>query len=199
MSNHNTQVRHQLLGALAYLKGEASAATPDLPEAYRHLSDQLPVTRVLGHGLLVNYLCDAGESYSYVQNFQLREAQLTADELHEEAINNLALHANQHGLRIFHHSQIHGVVLDQQFEASVLLLDDFWRGPASVYTPNGALAIVPARGMLLFCDRNSQAGLRELREHLAKGEAAGALELSAQVYQRDAQGRWSSLDGAAPT
>lgn len=195
--NPRRQAGDAVLRAIAYLKAEAPEGTPQLPEAYRHLTDQLPVTQPLGNGLVVSYLYDDGEVYSYVQQHQLASLNTRPEALHELALINLGRHANGK-LRIFHHGAIHGVMLDQQFEASVLLLDAFWDGPAAQYTPHGAVAAVPSRGVLLFCDRDSAQGIAELRGHLAKGLAAGGIELSAELFARNARGDWAVLpDGAA--
>lgn len=146
---------------------------------------------------VVSYLYDDGEVFSYVQQHQLASLNTRPEALHELALINLGRHADGK-LRIFHHGAIHGVMLDQQFEASVLLLDAFWEGPAAQYTPHGAVAAVPSRGVLLFCDRHSAQGIAELRGHLAKGLAAGGIELSAELFARNARGDWAVLpDGAA--
>lgn len=191
------QAGDAVLRAIAYVKSEAGAATPELPEAYRHLTDQLPVTLPLGNGLVVTYLYDDGEVYSYVQRHHLASLNTRPEALHELALVNLGRLANGRA-RIFHHGAIHGVMLDQQFEASLLLLDDFWDGPARAYTPHGAVAAVPSRGVLLFCDRDSAQGVAELRGHLAKGQAAGGIEISAELFARDDAGDWSVLPPAAP-
>lgn len=188
------QAGDAVLRAIAYVKSEAAAGTPELPEAYRHLTDQLPVTRPLGNGLVVTYLYDEGEVYSYVQRHHLASLNTQAEALHELALINLGRHADGRA-RIFHHGAIHGVMLDQQFEASLLLLDAFWDGPARQYTPHGAVAAVPSRGVLLFCDRDSAAGVAELRAHLAKGQAAGGIEISADLLARDARGDWLPFAG----
>lgn len=191
-STPRRQAGDAVLRAIAYVKAEAPEGTPQLPEAYRHLTDQLPVTRPLGNGLVVSYLYDEGEVYSYVQQHHLASLNTRPEALHELALINLGRHASGRA-RIFHHGAIHGVMLDQQFEASLLLLDAFWDGPARPYTPHGAVAAVPSRGVLLFCDRDSAAGLAELRGHLAKGLAAGGIEISAELFARDERGDWAVL------
>ncbi|MDT7838370.1 hypothetical protein [Aquabacterium sp. OR-4] len=186
------QASDAVLRAIAYVKAEAPEGTPQLPEAYRHLADQLPVTQPLGNGLVVSYLYDEGQVFSYVQQHHLSSLNTRVEALHELALINLGRLANGK-LRIFHHGTIHGVMLDQQFEASVLLLDEFWEGPARQYTPHGAVAAVPSRGVLLFCDREAPDGIAELRGHLAKGVAAGGIELSAELFARNARGDWAVL------
>ena len=181
-----------LLGAIAYLKAEAGTAAPELPAEYRDLGDQWPVVKPLGNGLSVCYLYDDGEVYSYVQQRDVNALGSSADALHEMALINLARRADGR-MRLFHHGAIHGVMLDNQFEASLLLVDEIWEGPARAFAPNGAVAAVPSRGVLLFCDRESAEGLAELRQHLAKGRAAGGIELSDDLLQRDELGNWHRL------
>jgi hypothetical protein len=54
------------------------------------------VVRSLGHGLLVAYLVDEGDHFTYVQHRHLIAAGLNADELHNCALQNLESFAEQH-------------------------------------------------------------------------------------------------------
>lgn len=184
-----------LLSALAYIKAEAAASAPQLPAEFLELAGQLPVVRPLAPGLVVTYLYDEGEVYSYVQRHHVQALNTSAEALHELAVINLGRHADG-ALKIFHHEAVHGLMLDGQFEASLLLVDEIWDGPAKAFTPNGVVAAVPSRGVLLFCDRASAQGIAELRQHLAKGQAADAIEISAALFERDERGDWHPFETA---
>lgn len=68
---------------------------------------------------------DDGDSFRYVQRYQLDKLKKETKGLHEISLSNLAKLA-QEKLRIFPHGAIHGLLLDGQFEASLTLLDDLW-------------------------------------------------------------------------
>src|SRR5687768_10688855 len=108
-------------GATAYLK----AVAPDSEPAVQLGDDHSPVLRPLGHGLLVAYLVDEGDRFSYVQGRHLRQNRISADELHDIGIRNLDGIAAAH-LEVRDCGPYFAVLAGGNFEASLILLDHLW-------------------------------------------------------------------------
>jgi uncharacterized protein YtpQ (UPF0354 family) len=167
--------------------GRESAIAPDhsLP------GDQVPVVTDLGNGLAAVYLVDDGEHLSYVQHHHLAAINGQPRALHEMGLINLSRLA-QAKLRMVGQGPVHGLLLDGLFEASLLLLDDLWEGPLAAHTPNGAVAAIPTRDVLAFCDAKSAQGIAELRELCARTMAGNDHVLTATLYRRE-RGAWHPL------
>ena len=153
-----------LLRALPSLRIVA-APTPlahsnDTAQSTLEVRDQ-PVLHDAGHGFLCAYLIDEGEHMRYVQQGELatlkaHDTKADARGLHEFALINLARLASEK-LRLMPLANSQGLLLDGQFEASLLLLDDLWDESLASYAPNGFVAAAPTRDVLAFCDANVRA------------------------------------------
>lgn len=144
-----SKTREYCLSAVAYLKLEVT----DAWEANLTLSEaDSPVLRPFGHELLVAYLVDEGESYSYVQHRHLAEANLTPEQLHAQAIENLAALAETCA-EVREFGNIYAVLMGGNFEASVILVNQFWSEWYAQLAPNGFVAAFPARDILAFVTR----------------------------------------------
>ena len=75
------------LDAIAYLKAQVPSDDP--APSLQLNEDESPVLKTLGGDLLVSYVLDEGNKFSYVQAKHLRAAGITADELHQTAVENL--------------------------------------------------------------------------------------------------------------
>lgn len=178
--------------ALAYLKPSLSAE--EAPAALKLDEDDMPVLKDLHNGLLVSYVVDEGDSFTYVQNYHLAEAGLTADELHTVAVRNLA--AKSTGvLRAAPYDSIVAVFFDGNFEASLILLDELWDGPFAQFVGSGFVAALPARDILAFCDLDSDAGRAALRGVVDRVTPTGDHLLSERLYSR-IDGAWTPLADA---
>ncbi|MFN4116159.1 MAG: DUF1444 family protein [Inhella sp.] len=182
-----TDTRKRLMGAKAYLKPRMRL--PELPPGLDIKELALPVMRPFLGELCVYYLVDQGETYGYVNELELREIGLGADALHEIGLANLLNHVDDR-MRFFHHGAVHGIQSDPQFTASLVLLDAIWEGPAKPFLKGAPVVAVPAKQILFFADSASPAAVNELRQHLARGAASNAIELSDQLFIRDGGGFW---------
>jgi hypothetical protein len=150
--------------AFAYLKAEP----PDdghpglLPQG----ADE-PILRPLAHGLHVAYVVDAGDRFQYVQRRDIEAAGLGEEQLHSLAVRNLAAFAERHA-EVRPYGSIYVVLAGGNFEASVLLVDEFWTTWYTDLAPNGFIAAAPARDVLAFGDADSPAVLRELEAVIAR-------------------------------
>jgi uncharacterized protein YtpQ (UPF0354 family) len=142
-----------------------------------------PVLRNLDNGLLVSYLVDQGDHFSYVQNRHLAQAGLSEAKLHEQALLNLSsVVGAQAEVRKF--GSIYIVVAGGTFEASLILCDEFWSTWYEDLAGKGFIVTFPARDVLAFGDSGDDDTVGELKELCAK--TAGLLEhpLTTTLYRR---------------
>jgi hypothetical protein len=95
-------------------------------------------------------------------------------------------------LRILHYSALHGLLVDGQLEASLILLDDLSDSSLAKYTPNSAIVALPSRDVLAFCDVKSLQGIVELKQ-LVERSAENDHQLTTILYYRQ-YGQWLPLD-----
>ncbi len=153
-------------------------------------SDSL-VTRDLGNGILVTYLVDEGEYFSYVQNRHLVNEDISANDLHTIGIKNLAEKALG-TVKIHEHSNIYTLILDGNYEASLLVIDILWDEYLSEYAPNGFVVAIPCRDVIAFCDKNSKNGIEELKQVNGRVFEGADHQLTDCLYQRE-NGRWERV------
>jgi uncharacterized protein YtpQ (UPF0354 family) len=150
---------------------------------------QAPVVTDLGNGLGVVYLVDEGEHLTYVQHHHLTAINANPKGLHEMGLINLSKRAEQK-LRMVNQGAIYGLLLDGQFEASLILLDDLWDKTLAHLAPNGFIAALPSRDVLAFCDARSAQGIAELRSIVNRIFPDGDHLLTRELYQRR-NGQWT--------
>lgn len=155
--------------------------------------DDSPVIRHLAEGLLVLYLVDEGKNFSYVQNRDLAEAAMTADELHGVAVGNLYELA-RHTLRIQPSAEIVAVFMEGNFEASVLLLDTVWETSLASHVRGEFIVAVPSRDVLAFGDSTSTAAVEALRAVIKRVHRSGADHLISDALYRRHLGAWVRHD-----
>ncbi len=172
--------------AIAYLKPDLSREeSPALALAH----DESPVLRDWNNGLLVSYLVDGGNRFTYVQNKHLVACGISENQLHEVGINNLYTMAEKH-LRIQQHGSVHALFMEGNFEASVLLLDTVWDISIKNLVREDFVAAVPTRDVLAFGDSSSPQAIKELHDVVGRLQSAQAdHRLSTNLYRRK-EGRW---------
>jgi uncharacterized protein YtpQ (UPF0354 family) len=185
----NIHMHTQLINAIACIK---ISSTDDIENDNTLSQEQRPVVTDLGHGLCAVYLIDEGNHFSYVQNHHLADIKAEPTGLHEIALINLSKLA-QEKLRIVQEGAVHGLLLDGQFEASLMLLDDLWDDTLAHYTPNGAIVAIPTRDVLAFCDAKSLPGILELNQLVKRTIPKAKHALTAKLYYRQ-NGQWLPLD-----
>ena len=178
--------------AIAYLKVEVSSEPSDgrtieLPHA------DSPILKTLGNGLIVAYVVDQNDSFRYIQNHDLENEKVTEEQLHRIGLANLTNHAAKKNLRVVPHQNIFAVLLDSNFEASMILLDNLWDGPFRQFVSGQYAITVPTRDVLAFCDATSPVGLEELRTVAAMLKDSKDHPLSQSLYVRE-DGCWVLRD-----
>jgi uncharacterized protein YtpQ (UPF0354 family) len=146
--------------AIAYLK----AAVPNEDEAllFELSDDDSPVLKDIGKDLQIAYLVDTGNTFEYVRYIDLAYESLTESALHEIGLQNLATLAASGNLRVIPHCNIFAVLLDGNFEASMILLDNLWIESFRQFVRGDYLIAMPTRDVLAFCDSSLDIGRSEL-------------------------------------
>jgi len=149
-----------------------------------HVPEQdAPVARSLGHDLLEMYVVDEGDRFNYVQERDLLDAQVTANQLREKALRNLG-EVGQRKIKVRPYGALYTVLGGSNHEASMLLLDAFWDEWYKRLAPNGFVVAFPARDILSFADAGSAAGIDELRSLISRGVGKLDHPLSDRLYRR---------------
>lgn len=171
--------------AVAYLKPEIPSADPRPVLSLN--ADDSPVLTKFASGLLTAYVVDNGESFSYVQGRDLHEAGIREEELYHQAVQNLALIAEDK-VTIRQSGPIWALFLDGNFEASLMLLGDLWTSGLREYARDPVVA-VPARDILAFCELGSTTGILELQAVVNRVWPSGDHLLTKNLY-RLKDGKW---------
>jgi hypothetical protein len=153
------------LKAVAYLK-VAEASSLDSAMTLPFMDS--PVVKDFGNGLLATYVVDPGDHLSYVQHRHLTKAGISPEQLHEIAVRNLAA-LTYRNLQVRTYGNIYAVLMGENFEASLIMVPEFWSDWYAEQVPNGAVAAFPARDILAFADSENVEGLNELRALCERG------------------------------
>ena len=175
------------LRAIAYLKIEVMEESPD--EMVLDFEDS-PVLKSIGHGLLVAYLVDEGEFFSYVQNRHLADAGMSIEELDVSALENLARFAYEKA-EVRQYGNTFVVLCGGNFEASLLLCAEFWSTWYSELAPSGFVAAFPCRDILAFGDAENSSVTLEL--HALCGRAQGGDHPLTNELFRRVDGTWQPI------
>jgi len=132
------------LEAIACIKGPVPADDP-MP-ALKVEGDNAPVLKRLGCGLVVAYLVDQGDRFSYIQGRDLRATGINADQLHARAVANLEKLAEGR-VTIRKYGAIWALFCEGNFEASLILLDEMWDRALSSYHEGEPIIAIPAAGL----------------------------------------------------
>ena len=156
--------------AVAYLKGDA-LKSDGTNEIMLSTLDE-PVMYELENGLHVAYLVDQDDSFLYIQRRHILEAGITVKELHVWGCANLTELAKKQ-LRVENKGTVYAVILDGNFEASLLLLDDLWEKQFLHAAINKFVVAIPSRDVLAFCDSDSKEGIDELKKIISRVHESG--------------------------
>jgi len=179
--------------AIAYLKG--SPPEDGRPVVTLSPKDS-PVVRPYLGDLHVCYLVDKGQSYGYIQNRHLEDDRISADDLHAIGLRNLKRLITQRNARVQPHGNVFALLAGGDFEASVMLLDDFWEGEFRKFVSGKFAVAIPARDVLAFCDADSAGGIAELYEVINRIWPTGNHLVSGKIYIRQTAG-WRALSPSA--
>ena len=188
-------VRHieklmKLNNSIAYFKqvmpgvGSVDIEVPD---------NDLPFCVDYAKDISIFFLNDADDHYEIVQNKHLHESGISEKELLECGINNL-----RDVLQNIEISKNEGVLYfsgSGDFEASLLLIPELWEPGLSEHCPNGFIAAIPARDILVVCDKNDEDGTKKLQSIIEKIWPDGDHLLSRSLFIRNSE-KWQPVENA---
>ena len=170
------------LEALAYVKGILPKGDPTPDVKLPNIQDH-PAATPLAGDLAVHYLVDMGDRFQYVTGTHMKSAGIDHRILHATAVNNLRTRAE--GRVTLHASGSTSVLLfDGDFEASLILLDEYWDEYLVEHHGGDPVIAVPARDMLSFCSASCAEGVAELKDLVARVWRGGDHLISKQLYRR---------------
>lgn len=186
----------KVLQAIAYLK--VAAPGEDDSPSVEFSQDDAPVLTEMGNNLLIAFIVDSGDSFTYIQHRHLSQAGITESELQQIGIGNLAEVAWNGNLRVTPHptNEVFAVMLDGHFEASLILIDALWDESFRQFLHGEYVAAIPTRDVLAFCDSHSELGRQELQSIVDQLRTSNDHPLMHELLVRR-NGKWIP-DGTAP-
>ena len=176
--------------AIAYFKPTwNSEIAPDVELS----NDDMPIDKPYCDGLSVFYLIDEGDQFSLVQNKHIQKAGITLEKLNQYGIENLSKIADE--IKMTENEGLIYFSGSGNFEASLLLVEKIWNEWLVEYCPNGYIAAIPARDILVVCDRKDKRGITKLFEIVERIWPIGDHLLSNSLYCYK-RGRWVKLANA---
>jgi uncharacterized protein YtpQ (UPF0354 family) len=145
--------------------------------------------------LIITFLAHDSEKelFKYIANRDLQSEQLDSASLLDTGISNLYSLAASNGLRIQELDEgCFALLLDGNFEASLILLDNLWNNTLKQYAPNGYAVAIPARDVLAFCDLHSNNGVERLKGVISSVWENGSYLLTDRIFNRT-EGKWTYL------
>lgn len=170
------------------------AALPNVGDVDVTLSrDDSPVERRLVADLLVFYAFDLDTHYEMVAHRDLSHLGLSADQLHEHALQNLR--ALRLDVRAHRGDHILMLVAGGNYEATLLLLPEIWESVATMVAGN-IVASVPARDILYVTGDADPGNLADLRRWTSAMIEKADKPLSRVFVRRNGVG-WEEYEGFA--
>jgi len=196
--------KNQVYQAIAQIK---IAGLPNLPDGtkldvavsapgIRLPEDDQPVVLSAKGAFGVIYLVDQGHGFRYVTEGDIRAAGVTPSQLYQIGLNNLTglISKSKGGLKGQPLGNSYGLVLDGNFEASLVLVDALWDGMLKKYLPNTPVVAIPSRDICAFCDAKSLEGISELKGVSERVSQGGAHLISPLLFTRE-DGKWTEFKG----
>ena len=150
------------------------------------------------------YLCfnlDMGDRYEMVQNSLLEKTNLTIDELKGAATRNLINKINANckvGVEDFSQNipnakPFYSVKFDNDLNATIFLIDNFWETTAKEITKSDRVAVsMPAKNLIYFSDMRLMESFRTMRplgKHMFNASKEDGIHLTDKTYIRKG-GKW---------
>ena len=176
--------------AIAYFKATWNS---DEPPDVALANNDLPIDNPYCDGLSVFYVLDEGEQFALVQNKHIREAGITIAQLNQYGVENLTKIADEVEM-----TENDGIIYfsgSGNFEASLLLVEKIWTEWLVEYCPHGYIAAIPARDILVVCDRNDEKGITRLCDIVERVWPEGDHLLSKSLFCYE-RGNWIKLEDA---
>ena len=139
-----------------------------MPKEWELTEDQKPIVKSLFSDLTLCFAVDKGDSYEILQNEMLKKnPNLTLDVLHQISINSLVQEIGDQIQMNGDPNHIVMVTAGGNFEAAIILIDNFWDQIHQILDGNAIVAI-PAKDLLFICKEHNQEAVDKLKE-ITKG------------------------------
>ena len=145
--------------SIAYFKATFSGDDNGGADLELDKSD-LPVCIQFADDFSIFFLADAGEYFEMVQNKHLEDAGISKEALLDIGKDNLG--AIAHNITITENNGVLYFTGSGNFEASLLLVSEIWDDWLKEYCPNGYVAAIPARDILIVTERGNSEGIDKL-------------------------------------
>jgi uncharacterized protein YtpQ (UPF0354 family) len=177
--------------ALPYLK---PILRGDIDEDLPSISEEDSLVDIeFNEDLIITFLTHDAETelFKYIQSRDLKLEQLSIESLLDIGISNLYSLAESNGLRMHEiDDDCFALLLDGNFEAALVLLDDLWNNTLEQYAPDGYAVAIPARDIIAFCNLSSNIGVEKLKSVLSNVWENGDYLLTDRILKR-VEGKWS--------
>jgi uncharacterized protein YtpQ (UPF0354 family) len=169
----------------------------DIDEDIPFISEEDRVVDVIfNEDLIITFLVDDSENqlFKYIQKRDIQSEQINKTTLLEIGINNLYNLAEENELKLQPlEDDCYALLLDGNFEASLILLDDLWDNTLNEFAPDGFAVAIPARDILAFCNLNSKIGIEKLKNIISNVWENGDYLLTDKILIRTTENKWSYL------
>jgi uncharacterized protein YtpQ (UPF0354 family) len=166
--------------AIACLKVpvEDDKATPVIELTF----EDSPIISKLENGFWIVYLVDTGYAFQYICQKDLKKEGISRKVLHQIGLKNLKNLAKQY-LKILRYENIFGILVEGNFEASMLLLSPLWENIFIEYIKGDFLVAVPSRDVIAFGDSFNASTMSELKALIDRIWPNGKHLLSNQIFK----------------
>lgn len=174
----------QLRKSIAYFK---QTFLDDSPVDIQLEAEDAPLCLKYLDGVSIFFLIDEGSYFSFVQAKHLRSSGCTEQELLEWGVENLR--GILENIQITKNEGVLYFSGSGNFEASLLLIPELWEPGLAEHCPNGFIAAIPARDVLVVCDIKDSAGVEKLSSVVEKVWLDGDHLLTKELVVRT-DGKW---------
>ncbi len=139
-----------------------------LPEGIEFPENQKPIVKPLYEDLILCFAVDEGNCYKILQKkiFE-KNPNLNEDILQEVSVNALIAEIGEEIRVNGDPDDIMMVTAGGNFEAAIILIDNFWEQMHQIIKGNAVIAI-PAKDLLFICKEDNQEAIQKLKE-ITKG------------------------------
>lgn len=139
-----------------------------MPNEFEIPEDQKPIVKPLFEDLILCFAIDEGNNYKILQNNTFKKnPNLNVDILHQVSLNALVEEIGDQIRINGDPNHIIMVTAGGNFEAALILLNNFWEQLHQLLNDN-AIVSIPARDLLFICKAGNQEAIQKLRE-ITKG------------------------------
>lgn len=171
--------------SLTSIKGNPLPEDVEIPE------EQLPLTKNLYEDLLLWFALDMEDRYEVLQNDVLIQfPDWSIDKLQNVSTNNLIAEIGEQISLQGDSEYIMMVTAGGNFEATIILIDNFWKQIHEMIEGNLIIAI-PAKDLLFFCKSENQEAIEQIKtiiqEYFNNPETQGLLSKALYLKEVDKQ------------